>query len=1156
MPAEVRVLALRGVEILRRGVTSREPCVLARRTVRSCVGVPAQEPTPRAQELTLRRTQEVQLSRHARSDTSAGKNARVAQTPGRRGRDGPSGWGAWGVIPGCKPGARPPGDPYAAQVEVAVLGPVEVKLDGSPVDLGTPKQRALLAALALSAGRPVSVDTHRRPALGRRRAAGRDRHPPGVRRPACAAPSSRTGNAGPRPTVLVTVAPGLRAPGRRRVRWTPARFEAAVARAGSASCGPRRRSVRPRLGRDVLERARSPSSTPPLALWRGTPYAELGDAPAGGRRAGPAGGAAPGRAGGPAVAGWRWADHATVAAELEALTAAHPLRERLWALRALALARSGRQADALEVLRRVREVLAEELGLEPGAELRELQTAVLRQDPALEWVAPDARRAPRPPPRRPGAAADHARGRAGRGLAAGRPRRRARRAGRRARRRPSGRSRRSPCSPATPASASPGCAPSSRRWPAAAASTCSSAGARRTTARRRCGRGQRARRGSGAGLPGDRADEADDERRPVPGLGARSPGPSRDAAARRGRCLVVLDDLHWADTSHPAGAAAARRDRGRRPAAGRRDLARAPRADRRARRGRRGAGPPARAAARADRAAPPRTAAEVVATVAGDDARPRPRPPRCASGPTATRSSSSSTPGWPASAATWPAARRASTRRPRSSDVLTRRLARLPERHASRRCGAAAVSAASSTSPTLAAVARHRRGRPCSTSSTPRWRPAWCARTASTGSGSPTRWSATPRTRRVIASRRARLHARVAEVLARPPRPRDRGGPALAGGRAGVRRRGLAGRASPPPRWPAGSTRTRRPRDLLRAALRREADDPDGRPRASGTTCCCGWSTPTAGPPMWPELTAHGRARPSSVAEELGDPELVAAAAISTTQGALWQSARPRRGARAVVVGAAPRLDRLPPGDGDAALPGAARPRQRALLRLVLRGAAGAGRRGAGDGPAARRRRAAAATPARSPSSPLWSPRTAAERLALVERGGGPGPRRTGDERATVIAGTLRARRARRARPSARDVGGGRRRRGPRRSGCGCSTGCWCSTAWCCRGSRWPAGFDGVRRAARQHRPGWTPRSSLTQAGDATAGARISLSAWQGRQRRDARELLAAFEDGRAADRGDRGRPTLWRGGEEREARELLRQPPARPRHRRLVLAC
>jgi hypothetical protein len=85
--------------------------------------------------------------------------------------------------------------------------------------------------------------------------------------------------------------------------------------------------------------------------------------------------------------------HATVAGDLEAMTSEHPLRERLWALRALALTRAGRQADALQVLRQVRDVLDEELGIEMSAELRELQTAVLRQDPSLEWV---------PPPREPG----------------------------------------------------------------------------------------------------------------------------------------------------------------------------------------------------------------------------------------------------------------------------------------------------------------------------------------------------------------------------------------------------------------------------------------------------------------------------------------------------------------------------------------------------------------------------------------------------------------------------------------------------------------------------------------------------------------------------------------------------------------------------------
>src|SRR4051812_14000986 len=55
-------------------------------------------------------------------------------------------------------GPRPAGAPYAVRVEVSVLGPVEVSLAGAPVDLGTPKQRALVAALALSRGWPVSVD--------------------------------------------------------------------------------------------------------------------------------------------------------------------------------------------------------------------------------------------------------------------------------------------------------------------------------------------------------------------------------------------------------------------------------------------------------------------------------------------------------------------------------------------------------------------------------------------------------------------------------------------------------------------------------------------------------------------------------------------------------------------------------------------------------------------------------------------------------------------------------------------------------------------------------------------------------------------------------------------------------------------------------------
>lgn len=75
--------------------------------------------------------------------------------------------------------------------------------------------------------------------------------------------------------------------------------------------------------------------------------------------------------------------HAAVVPELEALVAEHPLRERLHEQLILALYRSGRQAEALAGYRRARLVLVEELGIEPGPELQELQRAILRQDPSL-----------------------------------------------------------------------------------------------------------------------------------------------------------------------------------------------------------------------------------------------------------------------------------------------------------------------------------------------------------------------------------------------------------------------------------------------------------------------------------------------------------------------------------------------------------------------------------------------------------------------------------------------------------------------------------------------------------------------------------------------------------------------------------------------------
>jgi predicted ATPase/DNA-binding SARP family transcriptional activator len=76
--------------------------------------------------------------------------------------------------------------------------------------------------------------------------------------------------------------------------------------------------------------------------------------------------------------------HAAVVGELERLTHQHPLRERLWAQLVLALYRCGRQADALRAFQDARGRLVDELGIEPGVELRRLEAAVLAQDPALD----------------------------------------------------------------------------------------------------------------------------------------------------------------------------------------------------------------------------------------------------------------------------------------------------------------------------------------------------------------------------------------------------------------------------------------------------------------------------------------------------------------------------------------------------------------------------------------------------------------------------------------------------------------------------------------------------------------------------------------------------------------------------------------------------
>jgi DNA-binding SARP family transcriptional activator/pimeloyl-ACP methyl ester carboxylesterase len=83
-----------------------------------------------------------------------------------------------------------------------------------------------------------------------------------------------------------------------------------------------------------------------------------------------------------------------VASELEVLVAANPFRERLWSLLVRSLYLSGRQADALQAYRRARNLLLDELGIEPGPELRATEAAVLRQDAALGSTADRAASVP------------------------------------------------------------------------------------------------------------------------------------------------------------------------------------------------------------------------------------------------------------------------------------------------------------------------------------------------------------------------------------------------------------------------------------------------------------------------------------------------------------------------------------------------------------------------------------------------------------------------------------------------------------------------------------------------------------------------------------------------------------------------------------------
>jgi YVTN family beta-propeller protein len=238
-----------------------------------------------------------------------------------------------------------------------ILGPLEVRRGSTAIPVGSSKQRALLGALLLHPNEIVST-THLVDAIwGERPPATAEKLVQGY----VHALRKQLGDG-----VLETRAPGY------RLNVDSAALDRAEFEQLAESA-----LVVPLPDAIALRRQA-------LALWRGPPLADVALE-------------GPGRNEVARLAELRVStqidqidaqlalgEHAKLVGELEALRAAHPYQERLAAQLMLALYRSGRQTEALEVYRELRARLDLELGLQPGQELRELEAAILRQDEALK----------------------------------------------------------------------------------------------------------------------------------------------------------------------------------------------------------------------------------------------------------------------------------------------------------------------------------------------------------------------------------------------------------------------------------------------------------------------------------------------------------------------------------------------------------------------------------------------------------------------------------------------------------------------------------------------------------------------------------------------------------------------------------------------------
>jgi DNA-binding SARP family transcriptional activator/WD40 repeat protein/energy-coupling factor transporter ATP-binding protein EcfA2 len=261
-----------------------------------------------------------------------------------------------------------PARPATGRPIFRVLGPMEVAEDDRIIAVGGPKERQVLAVLLSHAPHTVTIDVLAEGLWADRppRSAERTLHAYVARLRKALEPGRRQGTPS---SVLVTDGRGYRLDVDGD-RFDATRFEE-LARRGSEQL----RAGDPQAAQTLVAA---------LDLWRGDAYVEFADVEPCAREARRlteirlntledrvdaelAEGAGP-----------------ELVADIERQLFDHPFRERLWGQLMLALYRSGRQGDALEAYQRARAVLVDELGLEPGPELRRLEASILDQDPGLD----------------------------------------------------------------------------------------------------------------------------------------------------------------------------------------------------------------------------------------------------------------------------------------------------------------------------------------------------------------------------------------------------------------------------------------------------------------------------------------------------------------------------------------------------------------------------------------------------------------------------------------------------------------------------------------------------------------------------------------------------------------------------------------------------